>query len=397
MPKEQAVCMALAMKRSLRPLTSLRFLAAVMIVIHHSRAYFGYGNWLGTRFSLDAGVDFFYVLSGFILYYSYREFETPRDVYNFYVARLARIWPLHFATFLIVLAFLPAPWGPPGNAAREAITNLLLLQAWSPQFNYFFSFNAVSWSLSVEAFFYLLFPVLICRWSKTWMWKLALCVAAIIAILEYARFTPGKWMLEGMPVDPTAFIFPPVRLLEFALGIAGCSIWLQHSAKLARLPVWSATMLELAAFVIVGLVLYGMTPFLSVLFAHKHIGYAAFWWFDECGYAPAMVVLIILMASGRGLPSRFLSLQLPVRLGEISFSIYMCHQIFLRVFAENDSLAAFGGKKAQYVAFWALTLLVSYLLWEFIEKPCRQRAVRFFAMKQTAPNVSALQISSAAD
>jgi peptidoglycan/LPS O-acetylase OafA/YrhL len=384
------------MRRNLKPLTSLRFIAAAMIVVHHSHAYFGYGDWLGMRFSLGAGVDFFYVLSGFILYYSYRQFETARDVYNFYVARLARIWPLHFATFLLVFAFLPAPWGPPGSIAQEATTNLLLLQAWSPHINYFFSFNDVSWSLSVEAFFYLMFPVMIYRWSDTWKWKLLFCAAVVAATLQYLSIYPDKLVWNGNPVDPTAFIFPPIRLLEFTIGIASCSFWLWSRKALARIPVWAATALELTAFLGAGAALRWEQSILYSIALHNHAGHAAIEWLIQCGYAPAMAALIIVLASGQGIISRLLSMKLPVLLGEISFSVYMCHQIFLRVFAENDSLAAFGGKLDQYAAFWTSVLVMSYLLWEFIEKPCRHRAVRFFSLKPQAM-VSAAQVSGAAD
>jgi peptidoglycan/LPS O-acetylase OafA/YrhL len=385
--------MALAMKRSLKPLTSLRFVAAAMIVIHHSRAFFGYGNWLGNNASLDAGVDFFYVLSGFILYYSYRQFDTPRDVYNFYVARVARIWPLHFATFLMVVMFLPAPWGPPGNIAQEAAANLFLLQAWSSKINYFFSFNDVSWSLSVEAFFYLTFPVLVYRWGDTWKWKLLFCVALVVGLLQYLSVYPDKLVWNGYAIDSTAFIFPPSRLLEFVIGIAACSIWLRCSAAISRLSVWTATILELAALAGACSALHWMK-----LVSHSFLRHPeTFKWISECGYAPAMAVLIFVMASGRGGVSRLLSLKFAVLLGEMSFSVYMCHQIFLRVFAENRSIAVFGGDLAQYIAFWITVLVASYLLWEFIEKPCRQRAVRFFAVNPKVVVVSTLQASSAAD
>ena len=53
---------------ALHALTSLRFFAAAMIVVHHTHHYFGYGTDLAMRIALDRGVSFFFVLSGFILF-----------------------------------------------------------------------------------------------------------------------------------------------------------------------------------------------------------------------------------------------------------------------------------------------------------------------------------------
>src|SRR5438270_714315 len=85
-----------------------------MIVVHHTHAYFGYGGSLAAALPLDQGVSFFFVLSGFILFYTNRGIATPADAGRFIVARVGRIWPLHAATFALTLIFLPQPWGPAG-------------------------------------------------------------------------------------------------------------------------------------------------------------------------------------------------------------------------------------------------------------------------------------------
>ena len=94
---------------SIAPLTSLRFFAALLVFVHHTPLT---ARW-SEVFSLGfAGVGFFFVLSGFILTIQYHEdffrgFTWAR-LHSFYVARVARVYPLHVVTMLIVLAFFLA-------------------------------------------------------------------------------------------------------------------------------------------------------------------------------------------------------------------------------------------------------------------------------------------------
>src|SRR3954454_23635049 len=134
-------------------LTGLRFWFAFLVVVHHSLQH-----WFGNRVYPVAdfgyiGVDFFFVLSGFVLTWSWRpEVSAGRFWWN----RVARIWPLHLTT--LVLAVVAGVGVAISGVAL--VPNLLLVQAWWPQQHVYFGFNAVSWSLSCEVFFYLCFPVL---------------------------------------------------------------------------------------------------------------------------------------------------------------------------------------------------------------------------------------------
>lgn len=145
-------------------LTALRFFAALMIVIHHSADIFGIKaagvNW-------GQGVSFFFVLSGFILAYVYPRLDSKPEVLRFWRARVARIWPAYLFCFALGLLLVRYPWG-----TTTALANLLMIQAWIPLSSFYFSYNAVSWSISTEALFYLAFPLLIYRWTDYWRMKL---------------------------------------------------------------------------------------------------------------------------------------------------------------------------------------------------------------------------------
>jgi peptidoglycan/LPS O-acetylase OafA/YrhL len=95
-------------------LTAFRFLAAFGVVLHHLR----YGTYIG-----GVAVTFFFVLSGFILTYTYAAGFTSlggRTLPEYGMARIARIFPVHLATFILSLPLAG------GRSAVEAITNILL-------------------------------------------------------------------------------------------------------------------------------------------------------------------------------------------------------------------------------------------------------------------------------
>lgn len=199
-----------ARRRSrLDALTGLRFWFAFLVVAHHSLVHW-FGN--GARVVADfgyIGVDFFFVLSGFVLAWSARPGIGPL---RFWWNRFARIWPLHLTTLgLAVVVGLGGALAP----------SLLLVQAWWPQQHVYFGFNAVSWSLSCEVFFYACFPLLFRRLARLTPVRRAQVVVAIVAaLLVY----PGLFSLTVAPRDPagwewTTYVLPLWRLGEFVVGI----------------------------------------------------------------------------------------------------------------------------------------------------------------------------------
>ena len=156
--------------RELHALTGLRFFAAFSVVIYHFTAPLVEG-WPKPAVNLAAGgcvaVSLFFLLSGFVLSYSYlgREGKLRGSRRSFWVARVARIYPAYLLGFLLAAPtnFL---WTVKVNAAKAAAVKLAvggslvlaMLQAWTPWTAWYWNFPA--WSISVEAFFYLSFPFL---------------------------------------------------------------------------------------------------------------------------------------------------------------------------------------------------------------------------------------------
>jgi peptidoglycan/LPS O-acetylase OafA/YrhL len=192
-------------------LTSLRALAALSVFAYHlghlhvwqpaRAAAFGY-----------LGVSFFFVLSGFILVWS----ASPRDTaWRFYRRRFARIYPAYVAT-LVVACVVPTVAVYRGLDA--GMLSATLTQAWAGQSEQLmFGLNGVSWSLSCEAFFYALFPLLLVamrRGDRRWL------VRAVLAGYALASIVVVVACFHGAGARDFVFVNPLMRLPEFTLGMA---------------------------------------------------------------------------------------------------------------------------------------------------------------------------------
>ncbi|KAA6341559.1 hypothetical protein EZS27_010629 [termite gut metagenome] len=144
----------------IKSLTSLRFIFAIMIFMHHYSRGEGTGAIFPEGF---LGVTFFFILSGFVLSYSYWGKLSERKIHfwDFLKRRVIKLYPLHLLCLFVALVFsrfsLPI---------KTIIPNMLLLQSWIPIQGYYFSGNAVSWCLSNEIFFYFIFPMLVVLFGK---------------------------------------------------------------------------------------------------------------------------------------------------------------------------------------------------------------------------------------
>lgn len=144
-------------------LTAVRGPAALLVFGYHVIHGTQWANWLpGARLGY-VGVSLFFILSGFVLAWSYNKNAGAK---NFYLRRFARVYPLHLFFYCVALLGLLL-FGVSNSAGDlnplSALLNLVLLQAWVPSWEVIFSNNAVSWSLSCEAFFYLMTPFVLNR------------------------------------------------------------------------------------------------------------------------------------------------------------------------------------------------------------------------------------------
>ncbi|MEU5445965.1 acyltransferase family protein [Streptomyces griseofuscus] len=304
-------------------LTGLRFFAALLVFVCHAWSQFNPQADTASRnlayFLLPAGpvgVSFFFVLSGFVLTYAARPGDT---VLGFWRRRMAKIYPNHVVTWVAGLVLVLAT-GAALSAGTTAAA-LFLVQAWWPHMIMTATVNPISWSLACELFFYLLFPFLLRalrRLPRQGLWPAAgLLTALILAVPQLATLLPGKVMpLAGYSLTQFWFVYtaPPVRLLEFALGIV--------LALLVRNGMWPLVSVRLAVVLCcAGYAVAGVTTMVTKL---PHL-----WAMVSATVIPLAVLIATAACRDRsGLPSAARHPRL-IRLGELSFAFYLVHHMIL--------------------------------------------------------------------
>ena len=148
------------MRPNIPTLTSLRFFAALLVVIfHYNLSHPFFPNWIAGQGY--AAVTFFFVLSGFILTYVHYEAGSGLNLSyrRFMWSRLLRIGPTYFLAITLIFAlYFIAGILRDIDPLRAGLV-LLMLQSWLPSAALYL--NPPAWSLSNEIFFYLLFPPII--------------------------------------------------------------------------------------------------------------------------------------------------------------------------------------------------------------------------------------------
>ena len=356
------------MQKKIDQLTSLRFFAAAMIVLHHSVGLFGIKdvgiNW-------GQGVTFFFILSGFILRYVYPELPTFTQVKSFWRARLARIWPIYLACFFIGFILIPYSWN-----TEIALANLLMIQSWIPMSIFYFSYNAVSWSISTEMFFYLVFPLIIINWNKYSKYiflSSAILLFSIIFITNYLDLPtygdPYKG-LDGYIITQHALIYinPLSRIFEFILGIVVCSCWLKYAnSKFLKFQ----NFYEIFSLLLCALNLFYCNQ-IAISLGNTIFGDSLSQWIIHSGCLFSFALLIYIMANGGGFISKILTSKYLIILGEISFSMYLIHQILLIIYRNNSTYFSAFSNPVLIALFSYYLISISYLLWSLIEVPGRK-------------------------
>jgi peptidoglycan/LPS O-acetylase OafA/YrhL len=362
----------LAPRRPYLALTSLRFIAAALVVVTHA------ARWnVGLRpesispYYMRAGMSFFFILSGFILAHVYPDFSSLAETGRFFRARWARLWPAHLVGLLACVlipslhTFEEHPW-----AGR--LLNGAMLHAWVPLHEYYASYNGPSWSISTELGLYCLFPLLIFRWRRTWPLKILATLAIIASLIFFCTRAAGQYpdLVPGL-----LYYNPLSRVFEFAMGIAayqGCR-YLAPRMHLGR-PL--GTVVELAALALVILNMRYSLDIIESLPFLRDLGLTVFWLKSGAICCFSFAVVIMVAALEQGWISRLLTVAPLVVLGEMSYSIYLFHLPLIRFLDKGlgrpwEAAWPEAPDWAVFLYFWILLLLLTHLTWNLIERPFR--------------------------
>jgi peptidoglycan/LPS O-acetylase OafA/YrhL len=369
-------------------LTSLRFFAAAEVLAFHFGRMNGVdvvSHYFGpdfTRFPASlannltsAGheaVTFFFVLSGFVLTYVYagaseRQGFAVRAA-DFWWARFARLAPGFYLGLLLALPFLfygvflvhsmTLPSIVPGLVLAP-----VLLQSWWPPAVY--TWNFPSWSLSVEAFFYLLFPLLAVAAARlTPRQLLLLAVALLVALTPVRAAILTHYATEPDPANTFGIYFPPLSLPQFILGIA-----------LGRLFLWGPALSPRAH---AALFWFGLVAVIVAFGWQSDLPQGLKWLRTETGSVGLLFGMVIFGAAGLSPSTPILASPILVFLGDASYLMYILHipldlwwksistkLLHLSLPPLLDSLTTF-----------LLVVAVASLVHAYVEPPLRRRLLR---------------------
>ncbi len=361
-------------------LTSLRFFAALWIVLFHIREI---GLWRGGPALYRAvislgylGVSLFFVLSGFILVYVYAGRAVSKR--RFWQARFARVYPAYLFSLLLtapsIVGMLPILRLTHGSPAVAIASFPLLLEAWLPRDLFFW--NVVAWSLSVEVFFYFVFPFALPLLERTSnqalrLWLLGAWLLSLSITFTYFLRRPDG---AAWPNSQDNFLFwlnvvrfnPLVRLPEFLLGMGAGMVFLRARSQPRSWPVLAGL-----GLLVIGVIFQRWIPYPVM-----HSGLLG----------PAFALLIYGFAA-RPVWSGLLAAKPLVLLGEASYSLYLLH-----VFPIALMVFAFHLDQSPHLAFVIGLYLVAVLLASIgvylgLENPLRKR-LRPSHLPQPVPAVA---------
>ncbi|KAF1021684.1 MAG: hypothetical protein GAK29_03363 [Acinetobacter bereziniae] len=346
----------------IKPLTSLRIFFALFVFLSHLSFLKNdeqYAKLFDSIFNEGfLWVSFFFILSGFILAYNYKDKFLLGSISKkaFYVSRLARIYPVHFVTMLValILGLISS-----SDNVKYILEHILLIQSFFPDQNIYFSLNSPSWSISDEMFFYLLFPfVIFLNRSKKFL--LFILFMLLIFILNHKLNDNLKhyWL----------YISPVIRFSDFLLGILLFDIFEKVKEVYAKKN--SPLIFEL------------LVIFLFIFFFIFHdkidLGYrySIYYWIPM-----SLIILIFSLSKvvcDQNSVSNTLSNKYLVWLGEISFCFYLIHLLVIQVMNHirvklslNIDLLLFS------LIIFIFTLIASAIAYKFIEKPLNKKVKEY--------------------
>jgi len=339
------------MEKQLKALTATRGFAALLVVIFHFGTDikpFSYFEQFFTGGNI--AVSYFYVLSGFVMYWTYRDRNISFG--DYIKRRIARIVPVYW--FAILLCMLAVVYfdlryhNPPIDAEviKSLLLNLFFIQGYFPKYN--LSINPPGWSLSVEMFFYILFPVLLTVARR----NMRFFIAAGVIFFLLSQMVHMLMIKHLSLADPEAhnliFYHPLFHLNEFILGMMGGYYFTICEVKKVRLS-------SLVAFVVIVLLINFLPRTIST-----HNGLLA----------PFFLVFIIAIALNE---PYVLTVKPLLFFGEISYGIYILQfPVHYYITLWNGWYWKLSATKEFYLMLTTLFILatVSFYL---IEKPLRNK------------------------
>lgn len=372
-------------EKSTSYLTGVRGIAAILVLLGHATNHY----FEGTRhFSIpfaEFAMSLFFVLSGFVLTLNYTaSFNTlpmRHSLYDFFLARFARLAPLYFIMVFIIenSAQKFSGWPP-------LLSYILMAQSWV---NNQYIALTLTWSVSTEFFFYLLFPIALFflrSGNVRHIFKLFLMITICGVCMSLAFYYMGQSLVDALPVLFSGdaendwkwirYYNPYLRIFDFFIGCVSAKFYMNRSSS-----VFSPRMVLSVAhgcFLAIALLLLYRIAFPADKNFVDFICY-------NFAFAPFTGLLLATMGMNRNLwQTRIAEARFLIFAGTLSYSLYLLHFTafdffpkYAELFLKHDQV------KAIYYAggIW-LTFAFSYVSYHLVENPARRAIRKRFARKE---------------
>ncbi|MXO07175.1 acyltransferase [Flavobacterium sp. HBTb2-11-1] len=333
-------------------LTFTRFVAAISIVIfHYGKKSFLFNNeYVSFIFErANIGVSYFFILSGFVMIIAYGNKNI--DAIDYLKNRLARIYPIYFLAIVLLIPLKYELFD-----IIDLLLNIIMLQSWFPERA--LTVNYVGWSLSVEIFFYILFPFLLNNlYSKTklkfnfiWIVSFWIISQILFHFIMFGIISPKIYSTSDILYHPI------MHLNEFLVGnLAGLFF-------IDRFQFYRKNYLIFIIIFLLALLLLLKFP----IGLNYHNGLMAV----------IFIPLILLISSSTDKITKVFCNKGFLFLGEISFGIYLYQNFVWIIFSDYRMKKYLHlDKDLDYTSIFMLRLLalilISAISYLYIEKPMR--------------------------
>ena len=369
-------------RRYLPTLDGLRGIAILLVMLQHFTQYGGMRptTWVDQLVYRTAlvgwvGVDLFFVLSGFLITgILYDAKPGPHFFRHFYIRRALRIFPLYYATLVVVFVVLPVV--APGVVPPE----LRHTQAWywSYTVNLLFARDGWPtvvelghvWSLAVEEQFYLIWPAVV--WWGRWRWLVKLCVACIVGSIAV------RMGLVLRDQATAAYVLLPARLDALASG-ALLALLARGPEGIGALRRWAGPVVGGTSAVLLALFvwqrgLHGEDPLVQL------VGYSVL------AALFSGVVVLAATAPATSVGGQLLTARPLVYIGRVSYGLYIIHHLVVfvlqrHVLSVDRMPRVLGTQVLSQVVFsliaFGVSVLLAALSWHLYERPILQLKQRF--------------------
>lgn len=343
----------------IKSLTSLRGIFILFIFFHHCLDLYPGGG--------SMAVAFFFILGGFSMTLGYREkVLKPEFSYRQYITRRCiRFYPLHWLCLLaaLPLALLSFSW----KLIPLFFVNATLTQTLIPLKEVYFSFNAVSWYLADTLIFALIFPFVIKLILKSTPKRIIVFASIIVTIYMAIAITiPSDWYHYVL------YICPFVRLTDFVFGIF---LALGYVELIERgFLIWRKSLLS--QIIILSLIVLLVVE--SCLLSENARLFAPIYWLPV-----ALVIITASLSSTNGGGYNVLENKWLQRLGELSFIIFLTHQLIIRYSGILFGVLHVENKIIFVVFVLSFTIIVSVFVERYILNPITQWLTKKIQLSMT--------------